>query len=486
MSVFANTFETARADAPKGISLPWLPLAPLLAIPILGTTPDRLELVVLGVQAIFLLMALRNPVWVLGALALSEFTIRNYELVLPAAALIALGHALVDADLGPRARAMTITAGLFLSLAVASTLIADAALIRDLLRSYAPDIAIMLMIPLVIRDRHSFLQAGLVVLIVATASAAVAIAQQVVEPRFLSVPHNTLVNVDLVDWGSRALGLDLNPILLTDHLMLLLFPAVGVLLMRGASSKVSGFLLLATVLAMAGALFLTETRSWLLSAAAALTVMALLLRGRTGGELMLLMLLLAGGFLFWADQSGGRYTLGLDSDGSAAARPVLWTAALTMAMDHPILGVGYDQFKELSPSYTNNIGQALLDRQDAGSILGRESPHNDFLDAWVSFGTGGLMLYVLMMWFMARNFLHALGRFRDPLMKGIALGCFGALVAFAVNSSLHNLFTSASTFWILAGASLALTKLAEREPGDEPAETNGRPSTLEPVEEARA
>ena len=54
------------------VSLPWLPLAPLLAIPILGTSPERLELVVLGMQAIFLLMALRNPVWVLGALALSE------------------------------------------------------------------------------------------------------------------------------------------------------------------------------------------------------------------------------------------------------------------------------------------------------------------------------------------------------------------------------------------------------------------------------
>ncbi|MCH8162219.1 MAG: hypothetical protein IIB88_10045, partial [Chloroflexi bacterium] len=108
MSTFAGALEgareTASADAPRGISLPWLPLAPLLAIPILGTSPERLELVVLGVQAIFLLMALRNPVWVLGALALSEFTIRNYELILPAAALIAMGHALVDADLGPRAR----------------------------------------------------------------------------------------------------------------------------------------------------------------------------------------------------------------------------------------------------------------------------------------------------------------------------------------------------------------------------------------------
>ena len=474
MSTFAGALEgareTASADAPRGISLPWLPLAPLLAIPILGTSPERLELVVLGVQAIFLLMALRNPVWVLGALALSEFTIRNYELILPAAALIAMGHALVDADLGPRARAMTITAGLFLSLAVASTLAADAALIGELLRSYAPDIAIMLMIPLVIRDRHSFLQAGLVALIVATASAAVALSQQVIEPRFLSVPHNTVVNVDLADWGSRALGLDLSPILLSDHLMLLLFPTVGVLLMRGVSSRVSGFLLLAAVLAMGGALFFTETRSWVFSAAAALIAMALLLRGRTGGELILLMLLVAGGFLFWADQSGSRYALGPDSDGSAAARPVLWTAALNMAMDHPVLGVGYDQFKELSPSYANNIGKALLDRQNAGTILGRESPHNDFLSAWVSFGTGGLMLYVLMMWFIARNFLHALGRFRDPLMKGIALGCFGALVAFAVNSSFHNLFTSALTFWILAGASLALTKLAQREPDGEPAD----------------
>ena len=38
--------------------MPWLPLVPLLAIPFLGTSPERLELVVLGMQASFLLLAL--------------------------------------------------------------------------------------------------------------------------------------------------------------------------------------------------------------------------------------------------------------------------------------------------------------------------------------------------------------------------------------------------------------------------------------------
>ena len=60
MSTFADPLGTTRADAPKGVSVPWLPLVPLLAIPILGTTPERLELVVLGVQAIFLLMAAKR------------------------------------------------------------------------------------------------------------------------------------------------------------------------------------------------------------------------------------------------------------------------------------------------------------------------------------------------------------------------------------------------------------------------------------------
>jgi hypothetical protein len=50
-------------------------------------------------------------------------------------------------------------------------------------------------------------------------------------------------------------------------------------------------------------------------------------------------------------------------------------------------------------------------------------------------------------------------------MKGLALGSAGALLAFAVNSSFHNLLDSTLTLWLLAGFSAALANIAATRPG---------------------
>ena len=58
------------------------------------------------------------------------------------------------------------------------------------------------------------------------------------------------------------------------------------------------------------------------------------------------------------------------------------------------------------------------------------------------------------------NFVRAAYGFSEPLLKGIALGSLGALVAYAVNSFFHNFFDSTLTLWLLIGLSLALVKLS--------------------------
>lgn len=448
-----------RATAAKGVSLPWLPLLPLFAIPFVGTSPESLDRIIIAMQLTFLLMAVRNPVWMLPAVALSELTIRNYFLTVPVALVIGVSHLVHSTDLGPKARPLLTTAALLTAVSAVATLVADASAVVNLLQSVLPDLAVLVLIPLAIRSREDLLQAGIVVLAIAGTSAAIAIAQQGGDPRFLAVPHHTALSVDMMDWGDRALGLDLNPILLTDHLMLLLFPAVG-LLLTGRVSRRAAMTLLLLIAVMAAALFLTQTRSWILAAVAAMAGMAFVLRGRMGRELIVVVLIAGVGFWYWANQTGSRYGLGPENDASAAARPVLWNAALAMAVDHPVLGVGYDKFQELSPEYANIVDPALLERQDAGSILGREDPHNDFLNVWASYGTGALVLYLLFLAFTAGNFLSVARDAPDPVLRGIALGCFGALVAFGVNSFFHNLLTSALTLWILAGVSIALVKVA--------------------------
>lgn len=450
--------DLLRATAAKGVSLPWLPLLPLLGIPFVGTSPESLDRIIIAMQLTFLLMAIRNPAWMLPAIALSELTIRNYFLTVPVALVIGVSHLVHSTDLGPKARPLLTTAALLTAVAAVATLVAGVSVV-DLLQSVLPDLAVLVLIPLAIRNREELLQVGIVVLAIAGTSAAIAIAQQGGDPRFLAVPHHTAMNVDMMDWGDRALGLDLNPILLTDHLMLLLFPAVGLLLM-GRVSRRAAMVLLLLIAVMAAALFLTQTRSWILAAVAAMAGIAFVLRGRMGRELIVVLLIAGVGFWYWAGQTGSRYGLGPESDASAAARPVLWNAALAMAVDHPVLGVGFDKFTELSPEYANIVDPALLERQDAGSILGREDPHNDFLNVWASYGTGALVLYLLFLAFTAGNFLSVVRDAPDPVLRGIALGCFGALVAFGVNSFFHNLLTSALTLWILAGVSIALVKVA--------------------------
>jgi O-antigen ligase len=105
----------------------------------------------------------------------------------------------------------------------------------------------------------------------------------------------------------------------------------------------------------------------------------------------------------------------------------------------------------------------LLRQQNAGDALGRFEPHNDYLNIWLSFGTLALATYLLMMWCTLSNFRDAFNQLSDPLLRGIALGSLGALIAFGINSFFHNFFDSVLTLWILAGLSVALMTLAAKE-----------------------
>jgi O-antigen ligase len=324
----------------------------------------------------------------------------------------------------------------------------------------------LVVIPLVIRNRQDLLQVGIVVLAIAAASAAVALIQQVPgAPTIASVPNGT-VPLGLEFWAGRSLGLGENPIYLTNDLMLVLFPLVGILLIGTNNPRLNRIVMALAVLITA-ALYFSLTRSWAFSAVGAALGMSFVLKGVV--QKYLLLLLMVGALVFWyqAASSESRYNAGADDSGSAASRPVLWSAAMNIALDNPIVGIGYDQFKKESPKYVESIDRGLVQRQNAGGALGKYEPHNDFLDVWSAFGTGALILYLLLFLQSGYNFVLALRSFPDPIMKGIALGCLGALVAFAVNSFFHNLFGSTLTLWVLAGISLALVKVADSEAQEE-------------------
>jgi O-antigen ligase len=211
------------------------------------------------------------------------------------------------------------------------------------------------------------------------------------------------------------------------------------------------------------ALYFSQTRSWVYGAAAGVVVMSFVMGGRRSTELLIAMLIFGGGFWFWSERTGNRYTKGPESDDSAATRPVLWSAGFNIALDNPVFGVGHNAFLTLSPEYAERIDDKYLETFDAGGALGTYTPHNDPLNIWLSFGTPALIAYLAITWYACTNFVFAYKRLKDPLLRAIAIGSLGSLVAFTINSVFHNFFDSTLHFWILAGLSIALCTLAARD-----------------------
>jgi O-antigen ligase len=190
--------------------------------------------------------------------------------------------------------------------------------------------------------------------------------------------------------------------------------------------------------------------------------MALLYSGKYNKEFLLIIIVVGGGLWYWSDMKTNRYTLDAENDDSASARPVLWSIGLNIAYDHPWLGVGHDAFLKLSPEYAGSVSKDLLERENAGDVVGKYTVHNDFINVWLSWGFITLLLYILFAIATGKNFYDSFVRAHDPLLRGIALGGLAALVGYHANAQFHNLLDSTLTVWILAGLSLALLKLSPR------------------------
>ena len=463
---------------------PWLALLPLAFIPVFGTSAEGLQHILLLVQGIFLFMGVRRPVWILAALMVSELTIANYmwefgslqisnRLILTLASIpLVLPYVLQRPDLGPRARSMVLVALGFILVATIANLVAgDTAYVLKFSRFLITGLIALVLAPATVNSSDDVRDLSLAVLVVSAASALVAVLQHYSQftdaPLYQAIPHPGLGPDTFDTWGGRAVGLAENPIYITGTLLFSAMFLLGVILLGDLEPRVR--LLFTSILLMTvAALFFSYTRSWTYAAGLGLVAMVLSYRGRYSREFFLLLILAGGVFLYWSDFQNNRYTQDASSDSSAATRPVLWEAGLEIALDNPILGVGHGRFKELSPEYVSRIDRSLLERQDAGSALGVFEPHNDFLNVWLSFGTGALILYLALFVLSIKNYAEVFSRASEPLLKGLGLGGIGAVLAFGANSFFHNLFDSTLTVWLLAGLSLALSKVVLANPSRRP------------------
>jgi O-antigen ligase len=249
---------------------------------------------------------------------------------------------------------------------------------------------------------------------------------------------------------------------LANELAFVLLPLVGVLATGAfARSRLQRPLLLATLVIGYGT-YASQTRSALLAVAAGLIVIGLCLPGRP--RLAILGLVGVSGAGFLALQSIGlveaRYFDDTNAEAaqSAAAHNAVEQAGFAIALDYPLFGIGHEQFEQVAPDYADEIS---ADARDGATALGIDRPHDDFLSVWLSWGIGALASYVWMFGAAALNCLAA-ARSRDPLIRGLAIGSVGGLVAYAVGSTFHNYLDSSVVLWVYAGVSAALVRIGKQ------------------------
>lgn len=198
---------------------------------------------------------------------------------------------------------------------------------------------------------------------------------------------------------------------------------------------------------MAGALVLTFSRgAWLAVTVAVVAIVAV--RGWRLVLPVVAVVAIAAGLVVTVVAPGR-----LLSEQTSLQRPLLWGAAWRMALDHPLVGVGPDNFLT-----------AYRDRGYLPAEGWREPnishPHNLVLDAWLRTGVLGL---VALVWTIIGFWRAAVRVLRFPSAPGwsSALALAGSLLAALLHGMIDNgyfLPDLALLFWLTVGGMAVLAR----------------------------
>lgn len=122
----------------------------------------------------------------------------------------------------------------------------------------------------------------------------------------------------------------------------------------------------------------------------------------------------------------------------------LWTSAIAIAKDHPVLGVGQDNWDYFFEQY--RVGGGYYDTT--------VHPHNDYLTALVSGGVPGLASFVAMWVITLVVGFQTVRRSTDPNIRAIALGGLFSIFGFLIGSLFQNYygtFVNCLGWWFMVG-----------------------------------
>lgn len=229
-----------------------------------------------------------------------------------------------------------------------------------------------------------------------------------------------------------------------NHLALYLGRAAPIALCLAAFQPRARWSYVLALAVVGAALLLTfSIGAWVAVVAAGLSVAAL--RGRRTLLLSLSALAVAAAVAAPVLLGLERFRSHLDfGEGTTYLRVQVWLAALAMIRDHPLLGVGLDNFLY----YYRDLGYRLPGGWREPEL---SHPHNLVFDFWLSLGLAGLGLALLLLVRFFRMAHAAYVSERDPWAHAAALGSIGSMVAFVVHGLIDNSYflpDLAVLFWL--------------------------------------
>jgi O-antigen ligase len=148
--------------------------------------------------------------------------------------------------------------------------------------------------------------------------------------------------------------------------------------------------------------------------------------------------------------------------------------AWVMLMDHPLLGVGLNNYSYLYQDYTKSLGLA--------PSASNRSPHNLYLEVAAETGIIGLIIFLIMVGLALRSLLRARRKFINAGMEDYANLTTGFLIAF-IGYLFAALFVHAAYpryFYLLIGIAFALPNMFQ-EPEEESLALAGEPELYDRI-----
>jgi putative inorganic carbon (hco3(-)) transporter len=212
--------------------------------------------------------------------------------------------------------------------------------------------------------------------------------------------------------------------------------------------------------AMAGAaLYFTASRGGLIAYGGMLFISIWYLTPKRKALLkVFLSIVLAAGLVLSMQERGGIARLQDVDDLTQASRLALWGAAGAMFVSHPVLGVGYGNYRLLYNDYLGSNGPDALDS------------HNLYLQFLADVGIVGFLVFCVLMGAFSRMALK-LARQPDPFLRILGIGMGGALATTLIHGVVDYLFNAnpqfGALFWLVLALGLAGAKLEKSGLGGE-------------------